>query len=75
MDTTNPVTAGDRFETTMQHLFTKKGWARYLKEVAALEDAAADGNTWGPETDAAILARLVIDGLRKDAIKRHEGAK
>lgn len=52
--------------TNAEQLFTKAGWRRYVREVAALEEAAADGNTWGPETDAAILAWLVIDGLRKD---------
>lgn len=51
--------------TVLEDLFTKRGWRRYVNEVAALEDAAADGNTWGPEEDAAILARLVIAGLRK----------
>lgn len=45
---------------------TKVGWRRVVREVAALEDAAATGNTWGPTTDAAIIARLVIDALRKD---------
>lgn len=54
-----------------QHPYmTKKGWTRLVKEVSALEDAAADGNTWGPEMDAHILADLVVVGLRKDALKK-----
>ena len=37
---------------------------RFTRAVAALEDAAADGNTWGPDTDARILANTLLDGAR-----------
>ncbi len=49
----------------MNQEMTKAGWTRFVREVAALEDAAADGNTWGPEQDAAILASLAFAGRRK----------
>lgn len=36
----------------------------FTRGVAALEDAAADGNTWGPDTDARILANTLLAGAR-----------
>lgn len=36
----------------------------FTRGVAALEDAAADGNTWGPDTDARILANTLLGGAR-----------
>ena len=37
---------------------------RFTRAVAALEDAAADGNTWGPDDDARIVANTLLDGAR-----------
>jgi hypothetical protein len=36
----------------------------FVREVAALEDCAADGNTWGPEQDARILSSILLGGAR-----------
>lgn len=56
----------------MQHpLMTKGGWTRLVKTVADLERVAAEGNTWGPETDARYVANDVIAGLRKDRTVVH----
>ncbi len=51
--------------STPHPAMTRKGWDRLVREVELYEDAAAQGNTWGPEASARMLASLVIAGLRK----------
>jgi hypothetical protein len=42
-----------------------KGWRAVVRVVQQHEDAAADGNTWGAETDANTIAGFVLAAVRK----------
>ena len=49
---------------------TSNGRRKLIRAVEKLEDCAAEGNTWGPETDADILAGIVLDNLTPALTKR-----